>query len=35
LAPERHRQLDTLLEGADGQTSGVAQLRRRRALSMS
>ncbi|HEX8156307.1 MAG TPA: Tn3 family transposase [Solirubrobacteraceae bacterium] len=29
LAPERRRQLDTLLDAADGQTSGVAELRRR------
>lgn len=31
LAPERRRQLDTLLDAADGQTSGVAELRRRAA----
>jgi hypothetical protein len=29
LAPERRRQLDTLLDGADGQTSAIAELRRR------
>ncbi len=29
LAPERRRQLDTLLDAADGQTSGIAELRRR------
>jgi len=28
LAPERRRQLDALLDGADGQASGVAELRR-------
>ena len=31
LAPERRGELDTLLDGADGQTSGVAELRRRAA----
>jgi hypothetical protein len=29
LAPERRRQLDTLLDAVDGQTSSVAELRRR------
>ena len=29
LGPERRRQLDTLLDGSDGQTSGIAELRRR------
>jgi hypothetical protein len=31
LAPERRRQLDTLLDAADGQTSAIAELRRRAA----
>ena len=31
LAPKRRRELDALLDGSDGQTSGVADLRRRAA----